>query len=58
MTFMSHQAVLSEGLGHPICDIDTGSVIPISSGEIVDVKINNVKGYEGVPGELQQLYFR
>ena len=54
MTFYEPSSGAFGGLGHPICDIDTGSVIPISSGEIVDVKINNVKkGYEGVPGELQ-----
>ncbi|NLP26278.1 MAG: SpoIVB peptidase [Clostridiales bacterium] len=54
MTFHEPSSGSFGGLGHPICDIDTGGVIPISSGEIVNVQINNVKkGYEGIPGELQ-----
>lgn len=54
MTFHEPSSGAFGGLGHPICDIDTGGVIPISSGEIVNVQINNVKkGYEGIPGELQ-----
>ena len=54
MTFQEPSSGAFGGLGHPICDIDTGGVIPISSGEIVNVQINNVKkGYEGIPGELQ-----
>lgn len=41
------------GLGHPVCDSDTGEIIPISSGETADVNINKViKGKEGDPGEL------
>lgn len=42
------------GLGHPICDVDTGSVVPVSKGEIVNVTINSIKkGIDGIPGELQ-----
>lgn len=41
------------GLGHPVCDSDTGEIIPISSGETADVTINKVvKGKKGAPGEL------
>lgn len=41
------------GLGHPVCDSDTGEMIPVSSGETVDVTINKVvKGTSGTPGEL------
>ncbi len=41
------------GLGHPVCDSDTGEIIPISSGETTEVTINNViKGSKGTPGEL------
>ncbi len=41
------------GLGHPVCDSDTGEIIPISSGETTDVCINKVvKGEAGAPGEL------
>ncbi len=41
------------GLGHPICDVDTGKIMPISSGEVVKVGISGVKkGEVGSPGEL------
>lgn len=41
------------GLGHPVCDIDTGQIMPISTGEVVNVGISGVKkGVAGTPGEL------
>jgi stage IV sporulation protein B len=42
------------GLGHGICDPNTGNVIPMKIGVIRNVKINNiVKGIKGVPGEIR-----
>ena len=42
------------GLGHPICDPDTGCRIPLGSGEADHVTISGaVKGSPGVPGQLQ-----
>ncbi|MDO5559184.1 MAG: SpoIVB peptidase [Oscillospiraceae bacterium] len=42
------------GLGHPVCDCDTGEILPLSSGEVADVEIRTVKkGKAGYPGELQ-----
>lgn len=42
------------GLGHGICDVDTGEIMPLLSGSIVDVKITDiVKGKPGEPGELK-----
>lgn len=42
------------GLGHPICDSDTGEILPLSSGEICDVSITGYKkGSSGSPGELR-----
>lgn len=42
------------GLGHPICDVDTGEIIPLSSGEVADVTIGSVvKGQVGAAGELR-----
>lgn len=42
------------GLGHPICDVDTGEMIPLSSGEVADVTIGSVvKGQVGAAGELR-----
>ena len=41
------------GLGHAVCDVDTGKKLPLGTGEIVEAKINNVKKGEcGSPGEL------
>lgn len=42
------------GLGHGICDVDTGEIMPLSEGEVCDVQINSVKkGKSGAPGELK-----
>ncbi len=42
------------GLGHAICDVDTGDVLPLASGEIVSARIYSVvKGISGEPGELR-----
>ena len=42
------------GLGHPVCDVDTGEIIPLSSGEVVGVTIQSViKGSAGAAGELR-----
>ncbi|MCL2637287.1 MAG: SpoIVB peptidase [Oscillospiraceae bacterium] len=41
------------GLGHGVCDVDTGKILPLSSGEAVSVTISGViKGRPGDPGEL------
>ena len=41
-------------LGHPICDSDTGILMPVSSGSIVKADVFGVqKGEKGVPGELK-----
>lgn len=41
------------GLGHPICDVDTGNILPLGRGEIVGAYINDIKhGTAGSPGEL------
>ncbi len=42
------------GLGHAICDTDTGEQIPLAAGDIVGVQITDVKaGKAGAPGALQ-----
>lgn len=41
------------GLGHAVCDIATGQILPLSSGSIVPVCISEVnKSIDGYPGEL------
>lgn len=42
------------GLGHGICDSDTGMLMPLLKGEISNVTISGViKGASGAPGELK-----
>ena len=42
------------GLGHGICEGESGALIPISKGSVVDVNINGIKkGAVGTPGELR-----
>ncbi len=41
------------GLGHPVCDVDTGEILPLMSGEVVAVNVSGAtKGLVGEPGEL------
>lgn len=42
------------GLGHGICDGETGKLIPMQRGSVVGVTINGVvKGLSGTPGEVR-----
>jgi|LSQX01.3.fsa_nt_gb stage IV sporulation protein B len=54
MTFYVPGKNVFAGLGHAICDVDTGDVLPLASGEIVSARIYSiVKGISGEPGELR-----
>lgn len=54
LTFYIPGSNVFGGLGHAICDVDTGETIPLSSGEVVPAKIYSiVKGISGEPGELR-----
>lgn len=53
VTFYNPQTGVFAGLGHPVCDVDTGNILPLSKGEVVDVTVNGIKkGTAGTPGEL------
>ncbi len=42
------------GLGHGVCDVDTGDLMPLGSGEVVQASILDVvPGTAGSPGELR-----
>ena len=42
------------GLGHAVCDPDTGEQIPLASGDVIAVSVNDVvSGSAGKPGELR-----
>lgn len=54
MTFYDPQTGCFAGLGHAICDVDTGQIMPLSQGEIVEASIIGVEpGTAGDPGQLQ-----
>lgn len=54
VTFISAEYGAFGGLGHGICDIGSGEVIPILRGSVAEVKINSiVKGESGRPGEIR-----
>lgn len=53
MTFYNKRTNCFAGLGHAVCDADTGAILEIKSGEIVPATITGVyKGVSGTPGEL------
>jgi len=42
------------GLGHGICDIDTGKLMPMLRGSIVDISVKDIiRGTDGLPGEIK-----
>ncbi len=54
LTFYSPINNVLCGLGHGICDEDTGEIISLNSGELVSAEIIDVtKGAKGAPGELK-----
>jgi stage IV sporulation protein B len=54
LTYYDPSTKTFAGLGHGICDSDTGELMPLLSGDIVPVTINGVsKGLKGKPGELR-----
>lgn len=53
MTFYDKQSGFFASLGHAVCDVDTGEILPLSDGDIVDATISGcVKGKSGTAGEL------
>lgn len=54
MTFYMPEKDVFGGLGHAVCDVDTGEILPLSSGEVVPARIYSVvPGQSGNPGELR-----
>ena len=54
VTYIMPETLEFGGLGHGICDGDTGKLIPMQRGSVVGVTINGVvKGVVGTPGEVK-----
>lgn len=53
-TFYDSSRGAFSGLGHGICDIDTGELLPLEHGDVMEASIKGItKGTEGKPGELK-----
>ena len=53
MTFYDPETGIFGGLGHAVCDVDTGELMPLSDGDVVQAKITGCyKGSNGSAGEL------
>lgn len=53
VTYYDPDSGIFGGLGHGVCDADTGQMLPLAKGEAVSVAISSVvKGKPGLPGEL------
>ncbi len=54
ITFIDPETMCFVGLGHGICDADSGSLIPLASGTAEEVALSGVTvGEAGAPGELR-----
>lgn len=54
MTFIDPQTGAFAGLGHPVCDSETGIPFPFGSGTVCHAQVDRItKGGEGSPGELR-----
>ncbi len=57
LTFFDEKTKKFAALGHPITDADTGTILSISSGQIVSSSIVSIrKGARGNPGELKGIF--
>ncbi len=57
VTFTEPKTGIFGGLGHGICDPDSGILLPITGGDVYDVIINSVeRGESGTPGELRGFF--
>ncbi len=54
VTFIDGRTGAFGGLGHGICDGETGDLLPLGRGAVLETEISDViRGAEGTPGELK-----
>lgn len=54
VTFIMPKSHAFAGLGHGICDSDTGELVPMQRGQVMDVNISGIqKGISGTPGAIK-----
>lgn len=57
LTFIDPENGAFGALGHPITDIDTGALLSVKDGEIMQAKIIDiVQGEKGKPGEIKGIF--
>jgi stage IV sporulation protein B len=57
LTFYDDKTKKFAALGHPVTDVDTGTILNIHKGEIVSSSIVSIrKGVKGNPGELKGIF--
>lgn len=57
LTFYDPKTNTFGALGHPITDVDTGTILKVSTGNITNSSIMSVKkGLKGTPGELRGIF--
>ena len=54
VTYIVPETMEFAGLGHGICDGDSGKLIPMSRGVVTDITVSGIKkGVAGTPGEIK-----
>lgn len=57
VTFYLPETGVFAGLGHPVCDVDTGEMLTMAEGEAANVVISSLKkSSAGSPGELVGMF--
>jgi stage IV sporulation protein B len=57
LTFYDAASKRFAALGHPVTDVDTGTILNIGSGDLIASSIINIrKGIKGTPGELRGIF--
>ena len=57
VTYIVPETLEFAGLGHGICDSESGKLVPMSRGLVTDVTVSGVKrGVSGVPGEIKGVF--
>lgn len=54
MTYINPEDMTFGGLGHGVCDADTGELMPLGAGTVFPVTVSGiVRGKDGSPGEIK-----
>ncbi|MBU5437561.1 SpoIVB peptidase [Tissierella sp. MSJ-40] len=58
LTFYDEETKVFGALGHGITDMDTGNLLSVEKGKIMNAKISNIEqGKRGTPGEIRGVFY-